>query len=179
MEKLKKLTNTLKFKWLKDTLGTAIVIGVIVLIFIGINILVTIWDPSDIDMTDEKLYSLTDESKEIIASLPEEDKFQIYMFDYDEDNALIDFLKDYTRINKNITLELCKSSERPDLVSKYEVLEDYGSVVVICGERHLTFNYYDFYSMDMQTGAYTDITEQRFTNSIVRTFFNREKSNCL
>ena len=167
MEKIKKFMNTLKFKWLRDTLATAIVVAVLVAVFVGINILVGIWDPSDIDMTDEGLYSLTDESKQIISSLPEEDKFQIYMFDYEEENTLIDFLKEYTRINDNITLEVVKSEDRPDLVSKYDVLENYGSVVVVSGERNLTFNYYDFYNYDMETGAYSDITEQRFTNSIV------------
>lgn len=167
MEKIKKFMNKVKFKWLKETLGTAIIIAILIAVFIGINVLVGIWDPSDIDMTDEKLYSLTDESKNIIKSLPDSDKFNIYMFDYEEDNNLVEFAKEYTRINNNITLEIVKSEERPDLISEYEVLANYGSVVITCGDRNLTFNYYDFYNYDMYTGEYTDITEQRFTNSIV------------
>ena len=167
MEKIKKFMNTLKFKWLKDTLGTAIIIAVLIIIFIAINVIIQKIDIADIDITEEGLYSLTDESKEAIEKIPEEDKFEIYMFDYDDGNTLIDFLKEYTRINKNITLESVKSSDRPDLVSKYEVMENYGSIVIVCGERKLTFNSYDLYNYDMQTGAYTDITEQRITNGII------------
>ena len=66
MTKLKKIIEILKSKWLKDTSKTIILIAIIVAIFIGINILVEKLNPKDIDLTKEKLYTLTEESKKIV-----------------------------------------------------------------------------------------------------------------
>lgn len=167
MEKIKNLIHMIKLKWLKDTLMTAILISILVGLFIAINVLVGIWNPSDIDVTEEGVYRLTDESKEIISKLPKEDKFEIYMFDYEEDNPLVNFVREYSRVNQNISVEIVNSEERPDMVSKYEIPGNYGYIVIARGERNVKVSYYDLQDVNQMTGDSTDITEQRFTNGIV------------
>ncbi|MCI8396454.1 MAG: GldG family protein [Clostridia bacterium] len=169
MTKLKKIIDILKSKWLKDTSKTIILIAIIVAIFIGINILVEKLNPKDIDLTKEKLYTLTEESKKIVAGLPETDKIKIYMFECEERDPIVDLAKQYSKANKNIEIELVNPEDRPDLISKYNVETGYGyfTVVVVAGEKSKILNSYDFSIVDYNTGNGVDITEQRFTNSIM------------
>lgn len=167
MEKFKSIINILKSKWLKNTSKTLILVLIIIAIFIGINILVQKLDPKDIDLTKEQLYSLTEESKEKIKALPETDKINIYMFDYNDRDAIAELAKEYSKVNKNINVEIIKTEDRPDLVSKYNVESGYYTVVIESGNKSKTLTYYDFYTSDYSTGNSIDLTEQRFTNSII------------
>lgn len=170
MKILNKIVNVLKSKWLKDTGKTAILIAIIVAIFFGINAVVQSINPTDIDFTPTGLYRLTDETKEKIASLPEEDKITIYMFDYEENGDyedFIQFIKQYSKINENITVELVSTTARPDLVSKYNVESGYGTIVITEGEKSKLLKYYDLSTYDYNTNETIDITEQRITNGII------------
>lgn len=139
----------------------------IIAIFLGINLLIQKIDPQDIDLTKEGLYSLTDESKERIASLPEEDKFSVYLFDYKEEDAITTLVKQYENANSNINVEVIEADKRPDLVKKYNIEEGYGTVVIERGEKSRIFDYYDFSNYDYNTGRSIDITEQRLTNGLI------------
>lgn len=164
---MKKIIDALKSKWLKDTGRTAILIAVVIVIFLGMNVLVQHLNPNDIDLTPEQLYSLTDETKEKISALPAEDKFDIYMFDYEDNDPVVELAKQYSKINENIKVEVLKVEDRPDLVSKYNIEKGYYTVILISGDKHKTYNYSSFRSADYSTGKMTDLTEQRFTNGII------------
>ncbi len=170
MKILNKIVNALKSKWLKDTGKTAILIAIIVAIFFGINAVVQSINPTDIDFTPTGLYRLTDETKEKISSLPEEDEFVIYMFDYEESGEyedFIEFIEQYSKINENIKIEHVSTTERPDLVSKYNIEEGYGTIVITSGEKNRVLKYYDLTTYDYNTGDSIDITEERITNGII------------
>lgn len=164
---MKKIIDALKSKWLKDTGRTAILVAIVIVIFLGMNVLVQHLNPNDIDLTPEQLYSLTDESKEKITSLPQEDKFEIYMFDYKDNDPVVDLAKQYAKINKNIKVEVLNIEDRPDLVSKYNVEKGYGTVILVSGDKYKMYNYSSFRTYDYSTQKYTDLTEQRFTNGII------------
>ncbi len=166
MKFFSKMIDGLKSKWLKNTGKTAILIAIIIIIFLAINVGVQTWDPKDFDLSSDQLYSLTEESKERISSLPEEDKFEIYLFDYKETDTFVDFVKQYKSINDNITIEILKTDDRPDLVSKYNIEEGYYTVLIICGEKYKVLTTYDFYTYDSE-GNTVDLTEQRLTNSLI------------
>jgi len=170
LKKFSKIIDILKSKWLKNTGKTVILIAIIIAIFLGINILITNLDPKDIDLTKEKFYSLSEESKEKIKALPEEDKINIYMFDYQEQSGIVELIKEYEKVNKNIKVELVSVEDRPDLASKYGVDSGYYTVIIENGDKHKFFTQYDFVSYDYKpTGEVdgVDITEQRMTNSII------------
>lgn len=167
MKKLSKILEILKLKWLRETTLTIVLIAIIVAIFIGVNIAVDKLDPQDIDLTTEKLYTLSEESKKQISKIPEEDKIKIYMFDVEENTSSVDLARQYSRIHKNIEVEVVKTSNRLDLVSKYNVEENMGSILIIVGDKHKLLTYNDLYTIDYNTGTTIDITEQRITNSIV------------
>lgn len=167
MEKFSKIIEILKSKWLKNTGKTVILIAIIIAIFIGINVLAQKLNLTDIDLTKEQLYSLTEESKEKVKALPEENKINIYMFEYNDRDAIAELAKEYTKVNKNINAEIIKTEDRPDLVSKYNVESGYYTVVIESGNKSKTLTYYDFFTMDYTTGNSIDLTEQRLTNSII------------
>jgi len=167
VKKISKIIDILKSKWLRDTGKTIILIAIIVALFIGINILVSNIDPKDIDLTKNQLYTLSEETKERIQALPESDKIQIYMFDFDEQAILVDLIKQYERINENISVEVVKVQDRPDLASKYNVEAGYFTIIIVNGEKSKMYTTNDFYSYDSIAGQEVDITEQRMTSGII------------
>ena len=167
MKKIKNIFESIKLKWLRDTGLTILLVVIIVAAFIGINIGVEALNLTDIDLTSEKLYTLTDESKKIIAEIPAEDKIEIYLFDYPENSSVVDLVKQYVKVNENISMEVTTVSDRKDIASKYNVLDGAYTILVVCGEKYKMFTNYDLYVVDYNTQTSTDITEQRFTNSIV------------
>lgn len=171
MKKSNKIIDVLKSNWLANTGKTAVLIAVVIIIFLLINIGILALDPKDIDLMPDNLNSLTDESKEKIAGLPEEEKFEIYMFNYTEQDSTYEFATQYPRINKNITVEIIDSEERPDLVSKYNIEKNFKTVVIASGDKDKTYMeaepyYTDFKSYDSM-GQEIDLKEQRFTNAII------------
>ncbi|MCI9365533.1 MAG: GldG family protein [Clostridia bacterium] len=167
MKKLRKILEILKLKWLRETTLTILLIAIIIAIFVGINIGVNAWDPQDIDLTKEKLYTLTDESKTEVSKIPDTDKIKIYLFDVEENTSIVDLTKQYARVNENIEVSVVSTSERLDLVSKYEVAKNSNSILIVCGDKHKLLTYYDLFTYDYNTGNSIDITEQRLTNSII------------
>ncbi len=167
MEKLSKIVNTLKSKWLRDTGKTIFLIIILVALFVAANITIDKIHPNDIDLTQEKLYSLTDSTKTAIAAIPEEDKFNIYIFDYAEGSEFYDFVIQYSKLNKNINVEAINISERPDLVQKYNVEEGYGTIIIESGDKYKIFTSSDFASYDYSSSSSTDLTEQKITNGII------------
>ena len=59
-----KFIEIIKKKWLVNTSKTFLLMAIIVAVFIGVNVLMQKWNPTPIDFSQEKLYTLTDESKE-------------------------------------------------------------------------------------------------------------------
>lgn len=167
MKSIKKIFENIKLKWLRETGLTILLIAIIIGLFIGINIGVEKLNFTDIDLTKEKLYTLTDISKEQIAKIPKEEEIKIYLFGYIENSSVADLVKQYMKINDSISMEIINTIDRPDLVAKYEVEEEMPTVVVTRGEKSRVFGPYDLYIMDYNTQTTIDITEQRITNGIL------------
>ncbi len=167
MEKMKKIFENIKLKWLKETSLTIIIIAIIIAVYVGINIGLSKLNITDIDLTSEKLYTLTDISKEQIAKIPENEKIEIYLFGYIENSSVGDLIKQYMKINKNITMEATTTTDRKDLASKYEIEDESNSILIISGDKHKVFGPYDLYTYDYNTNNSVDMTEQRITNGII------------
>lgn len=164
---IKKIFEIIKLKWLRETGLTILLIAIIIGLFVGINIGVEKLNLTDIDLTKEKLYTLTDVSKEQIAKIPENEEFKIYLFGYIENSSVADLIKQYIKVNNNISMEITTTTDRPDLASKYEVEDEMPTIVVTSGEKSRVFGYYDLSIMDYNTQSAIDITEQRITNGIL------------
>ena len=160
-----KFIEIIKKKWLVDTSKTFLLMAIIVAIFIGINVLMQKWNPTPIDFSQEKLYTLTDESKEKVKNIDKD--VNIYFVGYtDEDNNL-ELAKQYKKANDKITAEAVDANNRPDLVEKYGIENGTQGIIVECGEKSKVLTSNDLVTYDTSTYETISIAEEKLTSSII------------
>ena len=160
-----KFIEIIKKKWLVDTSKTFLLMAIIVAIFIGINVLMQKWNPTPIDFSQEKLYTLTDESKEKVKNIDKD--VNIYFVGYtDEDNNL-ELAKQYKKANEKITAEAVDANNRPDLVEKYGIENGTQGIIVECGEKSKVLSANDLVTYDTSTSETISIAEEKLTSSII------------
>ena len=118
-----------------------------------------------LDFTEEKLYTLTDESKEKIKDIDE--NVNIYFIGYTDDDSTIDLAKQYNKINEKIVAEAVDVENRPDLANKYGIESGSEGIIVECGERSKVLTEYDLVTYDTSTYETINIAEEKLTSSIV------------
>ena len=116
---MKKDINIKKQKWFKNSLLTTVLVVIIITIFILVNFWVNKLDLNPIDVTKEKLYTLSEDSKSQVQKINEE--VHIYFFGYDEANSTVILAKQYHEINEKISAEAIDITKRPDLAQKYGI----------------------------------------------------------
>ena len=165
---MNKIVEIFKQKWIGKTIMTILLIVILIVAFIGINIWVQSMNFTPIDVTKEKLYTLSDESKNQIKNITQ--KVDMYFFGYEDDNVYVQLAKQYNSINENINVETVKITERPDLAEKYGIDSDeaYG-IVVQSPDRYKVLTESDFVTYDSNTYETIDISEQKMTNAILDT----------
>ena len=99
---MKKFIEFIKKKWLIDTTKTFLLIALLIIAFIAIHIGMNRLNLSPIDVTESKLYSLTEESKNKMKDVSY--NVTIYFFGVDEDAAIVNFAKQYTKVNDKISV---------------------------------------------------------------------------
>ena len=132
-EKQNKFIEIIKKKWLVDGSKTFLLVAIIIAIFIGVNILMQKLELTPIDFSQEKLYTLTDESKEKVKNIEKDVK--IYFVGYSDDDSNLDLAKQYKKENERITAEAVDTNNRPDLVEKYGIESGTQGIIVECGDR--------------------------------------------
>ena len=66
-------------------------------------------------------------------------------------------------------MEVVDSTQRPDLLQKYDISDSESAIVVQSPERSKTISAYDLSSYNYTTGETTDLTEEKLTNAILET----------
>ncbi len=145
---------------------TIMIIAILVAAYVALNLMLTDIDLPQFDVTEYKVYTLSDASKKAIANIGDKE-IKIYTYGYAEDSQFIKFLKQYNEVNKAITYEVINDESGKDLVTKYGL--DSGNVVVIMqsGDSEKIIDSSEFSSYDYTTYQAIDITEQTLTNSIL------------
>ena len=165
---MKKNINLIKHKWLKDTFLTTILVVVLIGIFIFINLYINKLDINPLDFTKEKLYTISDESKEQVKNIDQD--VHIYFFGYDESNSCIILAKQYHDVNEKISAEAIDIDKRPDLAQKYGIDSNTSvGIIVESPDRYKVLTASDFVTYDTTTFETIDITEQKLTNAIIET----------
>ena len=170
-EKVKKDKETSKFvqkikkKWLIDGTKTLILILLIVAVFIAINIGMQNLDLTPIDLTQEKLYTLTDESKEKVKSIDKD--VNIYFVGYTEEDSNLSLAKQYKSANEKIVAEAVSVDDRPDLAEKYGIESGSTGIIVECGERYKVLTSDDLVTYDSSTSETISIAEEKLTSAIM------------
>lgn len=162
---MRRFIKLIKEKWLKQTSLTILLVVLILFVFVAVNVFVQAMDLNPIDFTKEKIYSLSDESKEQIKDI--EQNVNIYFFGYSESATSVVLGKQYEDVNDKIHVEVVSTSERPDLAADYGVSSDSQLVAVASSQRYKAIDASEMYSYDQTSGTTVDITEQKLTNAII------------
>lgn len=162
---MRKLIEIIKKKWIRDGILTIALVLILVAIFILINLLFNNLNITPLDFTKEKLYTLSDESKEQISQVTQ--NVTIYFFGYDEESTTVTLAKQYHDVNDKITIQIIDTSERPDLAAQYNVSTTSQLVAVQATERYKIIDSSEMYTYDSSTYQTIDITEQKLTNAIL------------
>jgi ABC-type uncharacterized transport system involved in gliding motility auxiliary subunit len=103
-----------------------------------------------IDVTTEKLYSLSDQTRKIVSGLNKD--VTVILFDKDDSQGLGDQMKEYRSLSSHFKFERIDPQKDIEAAKQYKPTH-MGEVVVLCGDR---------------TERPKDTTEQSFANAIIK-----------
>lgn len=156
----------IKKKWVKNRITTSLLVILLVAFFIVLNLLVRKLDLPKIDVTENKIYTLSEKSIKEIKNIDKDIK--LYVYGFAEDSALIDLLKQYKRENGKISYEIISEQNNKGIIEKYGLDANYPVVIVEVEENSTLIDASsEFYSYDYTTGQQVDLTEQKITNTIM------------
>lgn len=145
---------------------TILTVLVLIAAFVGLNIGVQSLDLPEIDVTANKIYTLSDSSKKALESIDQDIK--IYVFGIDENDSVVGLIKQYCQANGKISYEMLSSETNLAKVQEFELEDGYSIVVVESGNsKKIIDASSEFHSYDYTTYAEVDTTEQTLTNSIL------------
>lgn len=160
-----KFIEIIKKKWLVNGTKTFILIAIIIAIFIGINLFMQKLELTPIDFSQEKLYSLTEESKEKVKDIDKD--VNIYFIGYTDDDSNLDLAKQYKKVNEKIVAEAIDINNRPDLAQKYGIESGTQGIIVECGDKSKVLTESDLVTYDTSTYETISIAEEKLTSSIL------------
>lgn len=170
---MKKFLEIIKNKWLIKGTSTLILVAIVIACYIVLNMLVDKIKMEDLDFTEKKLYSLSDETKSKVGSI--ENEITIDLVNMESQQYIKDYAKKYELINKNIKVEEINDlSSRVDLKTKYDLTDTDYIIIVKSGEREKVVKSTDLTTFDYNTYKQVDRTEEAITNAIVEITLNRK-----
>lgn len=143
---------------------------VVVAIFIFVSLLMEKVDWK-IDMTQSRIYSLSKDTKDALASLKEDIKVYVFYIKGREDRRVNRLLNSYKKYGTRLKIEYIDVLKNPDKIKKYsEVYLDYNydpypvSVVFESEKGVKVINHYEMLSSSYSQEQFQG--EQKFTNAI-------------
>lgn len=161
-----KFINAIKKRWLVKGFTTILLIVIILGIYVGINMLLDNVVLPEIDTTENKVYSLSEETKTKVKDLEKE--ITITLINYTNNDTVTGFAEKYTALNDKVKLEKIDDlSSRKDIMDKYSLDTSSQLIIIASGENETTLSEYDLYTYDYSTYETIDTTEEAITNAIV------------
>lgn len=124
---------------------------IVVLIAIGVNLAAGALPSAytQLDFTQQSLYTLSDQTRRIVKALDEPVTFTLLATEGQEDQQILTLLGRYASLSDQVQVETVDPAVNPGIVKKYESQNLYmNSVVVSCGERERLVSYNDIYVYD-------------------------------
>jgi len=163
---IERFSLSMRKRWLINGTKTLLIVAILIAAFIALNLWVQELDLPIIDVTENKIYTLSEASIKAIQNINQDIK--IYIYGYDEKASLVDFIKQYAKANEHITYEILTEESNYAKVQEYELNEGYYILILESGEsKKVIDGSSEFYSYDYTTYQEVDITEQTITNSIL------------
>lgn len=153
----------------KDTSRMILLIAILVVAYMVLNLWLSNKQLAQIDLTEGKIHTITDRSKEVARSVDKDIVF--YMWSINDNDAIIDIIRQYNRENSKIQFKTV-TPEDVELVNKYGFEDGYISIVGVRKDENnndiktVYVNSGDLYTFDDSFNQ-VDLTEQKLTNSLV------------
>ena len=148
-QKENKFLQIIKKKWLINGTTTLALVLIIILVFIALNMWMQSLELTPIDLSQEKLYTLTDESKEKVKNIDKD--INLYFVGYTDSDSTVDLAKQYKKVNEKINAEAVDATTRPDLVEKYGIESGSEGIIVECGDKSKVLTSSDLVTYDTTT----------------------------
>lgn len=114
---------------------------------------------TNFDLTNEKLYSVTDETKNILSALDKEVDLYVLANESSQDEQFASTLKMYGELSDKIQLTYVDPAVSPNFYQKYTQDQiQANSVIAVCGERSKVVNYSDVYETQIDYQTYSSQT---------------------
>ena len=131
-------------------------------IAVAVNVLASQLPDSvkNIDVTGQKLYTLTDETYKVLDSLDED--ITMYVLDTEDtaDSTLVKTLERYEEGSDHISVEYVDPAVSPNFYKTYtDTAPSQGSVIVVCGDVSRVVDYNDIYEYSVDYTTYTQTVD--------------------
>lgn len=163
-EKVKQGVHSAKDFFIKDTSKMILLIAIVVALYLVINLWVNTINLAQIDLTTNKLHTLTEQSKNIAKNINK--KMTFYVWGYTDSSTVVDLLKQYHAQNENIDYKIV-ATDNMELISQYGFEDNYPALVGVDDTGRTSYiSNYDLYTYDDNYNT-IDLAEQKLTNAIV------------
>jgi hypothetical protein len=156
----------LKNKVFKETAWTIALIVFMLMMFIIINKALDVANFDSLDVTTEQIYSLTEESKELISKV--DLNVKMILLNYDKDDRAAIIANKYNKVNDKIEATCVNYWENPTELMQYGINDDTTQIIIIYSAlRQKQLYNSDLSAYNTINSQEMDITEQKLTNSII------------
>ncbi len=158
----------------KHRINSYIVIAVAIVLVAVVNIFVTVLNnklPLKVDLTTNKMYELSDKTKEYLKNFNTPVDIYILASEADQDERISSALQKYAAANSNVKITNINVAENPTFGKKYVAdgaSLTSNSVIVDAGERFKLFSVTELYGLDAQRGLYTSLNVENKITSALR-----------
>ncbi len=165
MEKMKRLFHTTGTTHGIYSVGlTAVVIAIVVVLNLIVGQLPEQY--RNIDVSNTKIYEITDTSRDFLQGLDEEVKFTVLAVKEEADERIQTFLSKYASLSKKISVEWVDPVLHPSALTDYNVSEN--SIVVSCEKTGKTT------TVSFDSIVVIDYSSYYYTGSIAESEFDGE-----
>ena len=106
-----KFVQTLKKKWLINGTLTVLLVTIIISVFVGLNLFMQSLNLIPIDLSQDQLHTLSEDSKNKISQVNRE--VFLYFVGYPEDDSTVDLARQYTSSNKKLDWSIMPETFTP------------------------------------------------------------------
>ena len=160
-----KLSHGFRKKWLVSGIQFLLIVAILFVAYFCIYYTIDYYEFPKIDVTENKVHTLSDASKNVLSKIDTE--VEMYAFGFSDKDTTLDLLEQYPKANDKISFRTITTKDDIGLVNEFELEEGYYVVVIKCGDSHKIVDASEFETVDNTTYQYIDVTEQTITNSIL------------
>lgn len=143
------------------TFAAAVVIVIAVLVNLVVGALPA--DKTQLDVTSQALFTLSDQSRQIVKALDRDVTLSLLAYTGQEDESIDKLLSRYAALSDHVKVEYIDPAVNPTVLETYKDEALYAnSVIVTCGDRYKFVSYQDIYETDYSNYYYTGTVDTSF-----------------